>query len=486
MSNRASHSPAWRERPVLVLPGLIAVVALLVGLALLPHRRAGDEAAAPAAALDHAAALDSAGDAVPPPPSPAVAAADTGSRLPPLPAGAAETELAVGPGQSLYDLLRARGVPHAQIMSLVRTCRPYRNLRRVHRGDRFRAVILDDGTLWRFRFDLADDESYIALQREGDAYRVFELTYPVERRVVGVAGRVGRSLYESLQSRGAPPVLATKLNDILGWEIDFRRDTRPDDHYRLLYEEVRRDGRVIRTGAVLAVTYVNRGRVHSAYRYRTVDGKTGYYDAAGHSLARQLMRAPLEYSRISSPFSLRRFHPVLKKWAPHYGVDYAAPVGTPVWAAGDGTVVEARYSRSNGRFVRIRHTNRSYESYYLHLSRFARGIRKGARVRQGQVIGYVGASGIATGPHLDFRVKKDGRWINPRTMKAPAARPVPPDELARFRATVALYGYSLAALPDEGGPLVLRDGMIPLHSPALPRPPAATLLGGMALLSLNP
>jgi len=360
-------------------------------------------------------------------------------------------------------------------MALVKACRPYRNLTRVHRGDRFRTVVLSDGTLWRLRFDLTDDESYIALQhRDEGGYTVYELTYPVQRNVVGVGGRVGRSLYESLRNHGAPTVLATKLNDILGWDIDFRRDSRPDDTYRILYEEIRRDGRIIRTGSVLAAEYVNRGKVHRAYRYTTRDGDTGYYDPDGHSLAKQLMRAPLEYSRISSSFSLRRFHPVLKKWAPHYGVDYAAPVGTPVWAAGDGVVVEARYSKTNGRYIKIRHTNRSYESYYLHLSRYARGIRRGVRVRQGQVIGYVGATGLATGPHLDFRVRKDGRWVDPRRLDLPAGEPVPAAERNRFLAMIAPYAYALASLPDDCSPVVLRDGPSPLRPPARTDAPAAS------------
>jgi len=164
-------------------------------------------------------------------------------------------------------------------------------------------------------------------------------------------------------------------------------------------------------------------------------------------LQKQLLRAPVEYSRISSDFSYRRFHPVLKRWMPHLGVDYAAPLGTPIRAAGDGVIVAARKKKGNGRYVQIRHTNREYETFYLHLSGYAQGVREGATVRQGQIIGYVGASGYATGPHLDYRVKQSGSFVNPRQLKLPPAAPVAGDQLARFQALGEQYAVALDAVP---------------------------------------
>ena len=223
-----------------------------------------------------------------------------------------------------------------------------------------------------------------------------------------------------MQASGAPLQLAPKMNDVFGWEIDFNRDLRPGDTFRVVYEEVWKNGRFLRTGPILAAECTNRGHAHRAYRF----DDSGYFDADGRNLQKQLMRAPLEYSRISSNFTYRRLHPVLKRYMPHLGVDYAAPVGTPVWAAGDGVITEIGRKSGNGRYIRIRHKNQEYQSWYLHLSRFAKGMRKGTQVRQGQVIGFVGATGYATGPHLDFRIQRNGSWVNPRTLKLPAANPV--------------------------------------------------------------
>jgi murein DD-endopeptidase MepM/ murein hydrolase activator NlpD len=304
--------------------------------------------------------------------------------------------------------------------------------------------------------------------------------YPVERRLAALAGRIDRSLYQSLQELGAPLQLASKMNDVFGWEIDFHRDLRVDDTFRIVYEEVWKEGRYLRTGPILAAECVNRGQSHRAFRYTDPEGRPGYFDVDGKNFQKQLMRAPLEYSRISSSFSYRRFHPVLKRWMPHMGVDYAAPVGTPVWAAGDGVVTEVSRKQGNGRYVRIRHTNREYESWYLHLSRYTSGVRKGSRVRQGQVIGYVGASGYATGPHLDFRIKRNGRWVNPRTLKLPPAAPVAETDLPAFASLVSRWETAIANLPAACGPTPLwalaetaPPRVDPRHQLAGLRPPAA-------------
>jgi murein DD-endopeptidase MepM/ murein hydrolase activator NlpD len=269
----------------------------------------------------------------------------------------------------------------------------------------------------------------------------------VEYLLKGVSGTIEVSLYESLQKIGAPLALAPKMNDILGWDLDFNRDLRKGDTFRILYEEVWKEDRRIRTGAIQALEIVNRGQVKRAVRFTAAGGRPGYFDPAGNNLQKQLMRAPLEYSRISSGFSHRRLHPVLKRWMPHLGVDYAAPLGTPVRAAGDGVVVAATRKKGNGRYIQIRHTNREYETFYLHLSRYARGIRTGTRVTQGQIIGYVGATGYATGPHLDYRVKRNGSWVNPRTLKLPAAAPVGDDLRVTFEGRAAILTATLLDLP---------------------------------------
>ena len=457
------RSFALNHRPVTILA--ICTFLTLFAIAALSLRRGGNDGVVP----DHAANLDAvaATDTVDAPPEALVPAVDGDSlaSLRPLPLTVVEDEMVIGRNQTFYDAMRRRGAGHADIMALVAACKPYRNLTKVRRGHTFQVAIDETGRVHRMRFDLEDAESYIAFQARPDGdYDVHELTYPVEHRVCAVAGVVDESVYLSLKERNAPPALASKMNDILGWEVDFRRDVREGDSYRIIYEEIHRDGAFVRTGPVLAVEYTNRGVTYRGFRFETGDERYAYFDGAGNSLERQLKRAPVAYSRISSSFTPRRFHPVHKRWMPHWGVDYAAPVGTPVVAAGDGVVADARYNRNNGRYVHIRHNNQSYETYYLHFSRFAKGIRKGVKVRQGDVIGYVGASGVATGPHLDYRVKKDGRWVDPRRLKLPASAPVPADRRVRFKDQVALYSYCLSAQPDNCDPHAV-VATLPLQAP---------------------
>jgi len=357
-------------------------------------------------------------------------------------------EMRIGRGQTFYEALAARGVAHEDIMTIVADTRKFRDLRQVKSGEVFRVHITSDGGLKSLAYDL-DEESHVTWVRTGDTYTRRDGTYPVEHLLKGVSGTIHNSLYASLQEIHAPLSLAAKMNDIMGWDIDFKRDLRENDTFHILYEEVWKDGQLVRTGAIEALELVNKGRMHTAFLF-TLGDHPHYYDNEGRSMQKQLLRAPLNYSRISDRFTRRRFHPVLKRWMPHLGVDYAAPLGTPVRAGGDGVVLVATRKKGNGRYIRIRHTNSDYETYYLHLSRFAKGIGKGTRVNQGQVIGYVGATGYATGPHLDYRVKRRGQFVNPRTLKLPAAAPVAADLKSQFTALAAQYAIALANLPlDE-------------------------------------
>jgi murein DD-endopeptidase MepM/ murein hydrolase activator NlpD len=434
----------------------LTFLAAMAGVSLLAGLDGPDQGVPASAALGAGGPVDRLPPEVPLVPESEPAVTETGAAGPAL--GRA-VELTIQPGQVFYEALAKLELPHEDIMALVAAVRPFRDLRKVKQGDRFRVEFSVRGELASFGFDL-DLESWVRYRRQEDGSYDQELgSYPVERRTVGISGCITTSLYESLQECGAPLNLAAKMNDVLGWDLDFSRDPRRGDTYRIVYEEVYKDGTFVRTGPILACRYLGAGRDLAAYRYTLRDGKTGYYDGEAKNLQKQLMRAPLNYSRISSGFSSSRKHPVLGRYMPHWGIDYAAPVGTPVWAAGDGTVVDMGRKRGNGRYVHIRHTNREYETYYLHFSRFARGLRSGSKVRQGDVIGYVGATGYATGPHLDFRVKKSGHWVNPRTLRLPPAAPVPEDEQPSFLALRHAYDRALAEL-----------------SPADPAPAAVTAL----------
>ena len=235
------------------------------------------------------------------------------------------------------------------------------------------------------------------------------------------------SLRGSLLRAGADPALALRLEQVLQWDLDFHRDLREGDRFEILFKEMLLDGRQNGVGEVLAVRYENRGRQLDAYRY----GENGYYDSEGRPLRKLFLRSPLRTSRVTSGFSHRRFHPVYKRFAPHYGVDYGAPSGTPAFATASGIVESAGWTNGGGNTVRIRHPN-GYLTAYLHLSRFASGISKGRRVEQGRTIGYVGSTGAATAPHLDYRVQKHGQWINPSTLASEPAPPLAESELAAF------------------------------------------------------
>ncbi len=362
-------------------------------------------------------------------------------------------------GQTFYEALQGRHVGHDDIMALVKACKSFRNLKTVRAGEVFRLEVTDDGGLEALGFDL-DEESYITWVRKGDTYERIDGTYPVERRLKAISGTINNSLYTSLQKLDAPLALAPKMNDILGWDLDFNRDLRKGDTFSILYEEVYKEGKRIRTGSILSVEIMNRGRARQAFQFTSADGRIHYYDADGYNLQKQLSRAPLQYSRISSKFSHRRFHPVLKRWMPHLGVDYAAPLGTPVRAGGDGVVVARTKKKGNGRYIQIRHTNAEYETFYLHLSSYAKGIHKGSTVDQGQIIGYVGATGYATGPHLDYRVKRNGRFVNPRSLKLPAAAPVGKELMASFKGQAQVYLSILQELELDGQPVVIPPLMV--------------------------
>jgi len=212
------------------------------------------------------------------------------------------------------------------------------------------------------------------------------------------------------------------------------------------------DGEFFAWGTIYAARFINGKRTLDAVVYPDDAGRLGYYDLEGRPLRKQFLRSPLKFSRVTSRFSMSRFHPVLHKRIPHYGVDYGAPVGTPALVTADGTVVFAGRKGGGGNMVTVRHTN-GYETSYLHLSGFGKGVRRGARVTQGQVIGYVGSTGLATGPHLDYRVTLDGKWINPLSISSPAVEPLSEERLTRFLAH-ALAVLSLFA--DEPPPIGAR------------------------------
>ncbi|MDR2870450.1 MAG: peptidoglycan DD-metalloendopeptidase family protein [Deferribacteraceae bacterium] len=268
--------------------------------------------------------------------------------------------------------------------------------------------IEQDGTEYTFRLAVDKDAR---IYREDGLAKLSVLSYEREVMPTIVSGTITSSLFAAVAEIGEDIELAANIARMYEWEFDFFKDIRVGDSFTVLLEKIFINGRYVGYGQILAADFVVQGRSHKAYLY--TDGKTaGYYDEKGAALERGFLRVPLSYSRISSRFSSSRRHPVFGNYRPHYGVDYAAPRGTPVMSTAAGTIEARAYAKGNGNYVRIRHAN-GYTTYYLHLNGFASGQRVGTPVKQGEVIGYVGSTGYSTGNHLDYRINHRGKWLNP-------------------------------------------------------------------------
>ncbi|MCK9238858.1 peptidoglycan DD-metalloendopeptidase family protein [Desulfocurvus sp.] len=317
----------------------------------------------------------------------------------------------------------------AQIHALGEACREVYPLSRLRAGQPYSITATED-RLERFEYEI-DADSRLVVRPEGDGYAASReaIAYEMQTRIV--AGKITSSLFGAVAEAGETPALAIRLADIFAWDIDFIRDIRVGDSFVAVVEKRSRDGQFAGYGRIVAARFVNQGQTFHGFLFDGGHGGEQYYDEQGKSLRKAFLKAPLHFSRISSGFNLNRLHPVLGYRRPHPAIDYAAPSGTPVKAVGDGVVLKRGWDRGGGNFIKIRH-NSVYETVYMHLKGFAKGVANGARVRQGQVIGYVGSTGLSTGPHLDFRMKKNGSYIDPRTIKSPPADPVASERMAAY------------------------------------------------------
>jgi len=330
-------------------------------------------------------------------------------------------------GDTLGKALRDLGFDGAEAERAASAASRYVNPRQLRPGMQV-AAFLDGASPDRFELAVAG-QGELSVERGGGEWLPSWRPYRRELRTRAVHGRLAGSIEGSVAATGADSELAYSMADVLQWDLDFNRDLQPGDRFDVVFEEIYLDGRYFGIERVLALTYAQANRQLEVFRY----GSGGeYYDAEGRPSEKMFLRAPLPYSRVTSKFSARRFHPVLKIARPHYGVDYGAPVGTPVRVTAAGTVLSAGWDGGGGKTVRVRHPN-GFITCYLHLSRFATGIRAGARVRQGDLIAYVGATGLATGPHLDYRVQRDGTWIDPQSLKSVPGPPLDAVQLTDFR-----------------------------------------------------
>ncbi|HVS63129.1 MAG TPA: M23 family metallopeptidase [Thermoanaerobaculia bacterium] len=333
----------------------------------------------------------------------------------------------VARGQTLLRVFEELGLESEDARVAASAATEHLDPRRLRAGERFSAYFGSEGSVARVVFEV-HQQGRVEVARSSGGWQSEWRPYRLMTQQRVLAGALAGGFEASVEAAGGPAMVAYRLADVFQWDLDFNRDLRLGDRFAAVYAEVRADGRFQRVGEIEAAVYENQGRLLQAYRF----GEGGaYYDGEGRPLRKQFLRSPLEFSRVTSGFSHRRFHPVLKTYRPHYGVDYGAPTGTPVRVTASGVVVSAAWNDGGGRMVVVRHPN-SFQTSYLHLSRFADGVRGGARVTQGQVIGFVGSTGLATAAHLDYRVRQNGRYIDPLSVRNEPAPPLMGASLERF------------------------------------------------------
>ncbi len=335
-------------------------------------------------------------------------------------------------GQFLADILLDQGLDYPSIEQLVANMEDVFDVRHFRVGKPYTILSNPETEVPQHMVYEPNDYEYVVLEL-GDDYTVERKRRVVETQQSSVAGKLESSLWNAIVGQGLSYELAAKMEGALQWSIDFHH-LQKNDEFKLVFDREFIDGKEVGIGAVHAAYYKTGDNEYHAIHYKSEDGKhEGYYDLEGRPMKRGFLKSPVKYSRISSYYNLNRFHPILKRRRPHYGTDYAAPYGTPIYAVGDGVVSRASYTKGNGNFVKIKHS-KTYQTQYLHMQKFAKGISVGSHVKQGQVIGYVGSTGLATGPHVCFRFWKDGRQVNHLKMKFPPAKALPDTELPKFEA----------------------------------------------------
>jgi murein DD-endopeptidase MepM/ murein hydrolase activator NlpD len=343
-------------------------------------------------------------------------------------------------GDNLGSIFSALGVDLRIIDNLNKYTEGIFDIRKLRSGNTYTAMMsnVGDKKLKYFVYAI-NDTSYVIFDFR-DSLHVHTDAKEVVRSLKSLSGVINSSLWATMQLAGADPNLAVALSNIYQWSIDFYA-IQKGDAFKVIYEELSVDGKSMSIGEIHSAVFLHQGKEYYAYRYEQ-GNVTDYFDENGRNLRKEFLKAPLKFSRITSKFSNSRLHPILRIRRPHHGVDYAAPKGTPVHTIGNGTILKASYAGGAGRLVSIRHRN-GYSTSYMHLAGFAPGIHPGASVSQGQIIGYVGSSGLSTGPHLDFRVYKNNVAINPLRIESPPALPVNEKYRAGFDSLRVLYEKNL-------------------------------------------
>lgn len=335
-------------------------------------------------------------------------------------------------GDTIAAILNRLDVSNQDSTDFLQAARGSRAMRQLKPGQTVYAQTTADGELLTLRYFFGNEELFL-MEKTDDAFKMTEQPVELDTRIHMKSGEINSSLFAATDNAGIPNNIAMQLTEIFASEIDFYRDLRQGDRFTVVYETFANDnGKRAKTGRVLAAEFVNKGKSHQAIYFKASNGADGYYTPEGESLRKAFLLSPLTFSRVSSGFTNARFHPILKEWRAHKGIDYAAPTGTPVKATASGIVAFSGSQKGYGNLVVLKH-NGKYETAYGHLSRFASGMSKGKRISQGDVIGYVGSTGMATGPHLHYELRIDGVQRDPTNVVLPSAPPIAKRDLNTFQ-----------------------------------------------------
>lgn len=366
------------------------------------------------------------------------------------------TTVRIKNGDNLSVIFGRHGISPRDLHQILALGGETRSLKNIYPGEEIHLQTGDNAELLALEYDL-DESRTLAVERSQDGFASRIVEQPVERRIAQASGIIDNSLFLAAQRAGLSDNLTMELAGIFGWDVDFSLDIRGGDRFAVLYEELYKNGEKLRDGAILAAEFVNRDRVFKAVRHADANGKPQYYTPEGKSLRKAFLRSPVAFTRVSSGFSMGRMHPILNRIRSHKGVDYAAPTGTPVKATGDGKVVFRGVKGGYGNAVIVQHGTR-YSTLYGHLSRFARGMQAGKRVTQGQIIGYVGSTGLATGPHLHYEFHVDGVHRNPLKVAFPDAAPLGAQQMAQFIPHSQPYLARLEAMSQTQAVMLAQSG----------------------------
>jgi murein DD-endopeptidase MepM/ murein hydrolase activator NlpD len=335
-------------------------------------------------------------------------------------------------GQSLDAIFRKQGFSIKTLFEIMALSNETKQLKKIRPGDLFEFQRHDDRSLKRMRYAV-DEAHYLIIDHDGQQATAFMQAREIITRIEESSGTIKSSLFLAGKQAGLSDGMVMKLANLFGWDVDFVLDIREGDQFLLIYEKIYREGEFLRDGEIIGATFVNQGEKFQAIQYE-IDGQAQHFAPDGRNMRKAFLRVPLNFSYISSSFNPKRYHPILKRIKAHNGIDYRAPKGTPVYTAGDGKVIRSAYNKFNGHHVFVQHAN-SIVTKYLHFTK--RSVKNGQRVKQGQVIGYVGSTGLSQAPHLHYEFLVNGVHRNPRTVPLPKADPLKGGQLAGFKAKAA-------------------------------------------------